>query len=488
MEYREMLHRYVGRRVCVSTFGHSKLWGDLAAVNDDCVRLVNTTLATDGDDQWLAQSAYADPESNYGLRHAETIVHFHHIVAITCVDSDLPAFVSNDAAETQRQSEILGQRGPADDVFQHLRLERLEVLVGPALVRLADSQDAVGLPERILSLRNAVGAQLGFLLPSVRLRDDMRLGENEYRIFVNGCEVGRGEARPDRLLAIAPPDSDVELAGDSSQHGDFCPPGVWIPPDDREAVEGAGCFVIEPASLIAMHLQAEVKRNAHDLFTLEGLRMLLEHLRQTSPTVVEELVPTRMPLARLHDLLGRLLEEGVPLRPLERILERVAHLPPNIDDVDQMLSSLRASLGRLLCDRFRDGDGQLQLVTLDHQLSSRLDEVLLGPMEEGGGMWLATFVRGLSEWCARERLAKRDLPLVVSALVRRRLFQLLNNHVPGVTVLAFSEIPADVPVDLGATVGADELGLGQPASKRRKTSRSRTEPALSGPPRRQAPR
>lgn len=481
MEYREMLHRYVGRRVCVSTFGHSKLWGELAAVNDDCVRLVNTMLSGDSDDQWLAQS-YSDPDNSYGVRHAETIVHFHHIVAITCLDDDIATLEYETSSGSSRCEHQAGghpgdddSRVFTDDVFQHLRLERLEVLIGRGLIPLSDPKLPGGLPDRMIALRNQIGAQLGFVLPAARLRDDSRLGEHEYRMFINGTEVARGLVRPDKLLAVGEgsASTESELAGERTLEPIYAQPAMWVAPGERAQAERTGYTLVEPAAVLATHLQNQVRRHAHELFSIDGLRMLLDHLRQTSPAVVDELVPARISLSRLHDLLCRLLEEEVPLRPLERILERIAHLPPGCDDTEQMLAALRTSIGRILCDRFRDGYGQLPLASLDRELSDRLADVLL-EMEQGSGIWLARLIDGLRIWYLDQRSAGRDLPLVVDTPVRRRLRELLAHQIPGLAVLAYSEVPHELPVQLAVMLSPQDLGLAtrQATPKRRKPAKT----------------
>ena len=502
MEYREMLHRYVGHRVCVSTFGHSKLWGELAAVNDDCVRLVNTMLSSDGEDQWLAQS-YSDPDNSYGVRHAETIVHFHHIVAITCLDDDISELRCEAGSDYGcRQpagaagSGDEGARVFTDDVFQHLRLERLEVLIGRGLIALADPKLTGGLPERMIALRNQIGAQLGFVLPPARLRDDSRLGEHEYRMFINGTEVARGLVRPDKLLAVGEGTVTAKVSGERTLEPVYAQPAMWVDASEREAAEREGYVLVEPAAVLATHLQSQARRHAHELFSLDGLRMLLEHLRQTSPAIVDELVPTRISLSRLHDLLCRLLEEEVPLRPLERILERIAHLPASCDDTEQMLAALRTSIGRILCDRFRDGYGQLPLASLDRELSDRLADVLL-EMEQGSGIWLARLIDGLRTWYLDQRSAGRDLPLVVDTPVRRRLRELLAHQIPGLAVLAYSEVPHELPVQLAVMLSPQDLGMrspqvkGQSVGKRRKSAKPEapaTGVPLAAASRRRAPR
>jgi flagellar biosynthesis protein FlhA len=403
------------------------------------------------------------------------------------------------AAEHVPIDEPPGARPPAangdkvlgDDVFHHLRLERLEVLVGRGLIRLADPKTTGGLAERIIALRNLIGAQLGFVLPSARLRDDSRLAENEYRFFVNGSEIARGHIRPNKLLAVGVGNASAALQGERTLEPVFSQPAMWIDPAEKSVAEEGGYILVEPAAVVVTHLQHGVRRHAHELFSIEGLRMMLDHLRQTSPAVVDELVPGRISLSRLHDLLCRLLEEEVPLRPLERILERVAHLPPGMDDTEQMLSTLRASIGRILCDRFRDERGELPLMSLDHELSDRLADVIL-EMEQGGGLWLARFVDGLRTWYLEQRTAGRDMPLVVDTPVRRRLRELVAHQIPGLTVLAYSEVPHELPAQLTAVLSSQDIGLRSPRSGSRRKSKVKNSPASELPTpanhRRPAPR
>jgi flagellar biosynthesis protein FlhA len=493
MEYREMLHRYVGRRVCISTFGHAKLWGEVAAVNDDCLRLVKTALSTDGDDPWLAQHQYGDAEHVHSMRHAETVIPLHHIVAITCLDDDLPNMADGLESAYSSAAELLPGQASApsrrppdpldrlfgDEVFEYLRTERLEVLVGSELVSLADPKLENGLADRVIQLRNTIGAQLGFVLPTVRLRDDPRLADNEYRIAVNGTEVARGTVRPEKLLAINGGRVKTILDGERTLEPLFSQPAVWIEPGQRSEAEAAGYLLVEPSAVLAMHLQAEVKLHAHELFSLESLRLMLDHLRHASPTVVEELVPHRISLPKLHDLLSRLLEEEVPLRPLERILERVAHLPPGQEDTEEMLAALRLSLGRTLCERFRDASGRLPLVALDRDISARLQETLTGAVERSSSFWLAGVVDGLRSWYLDQRTASRNCPLVVDTSLRRRLRQLLAHQVPGLAVLAFAEIPHELPVQLVATLGAEELGMEVKPPRRRTRTAKKPVPATT---------
>lgn len=480
-----MLGRYVGRRVCVSTFGHSKLWGELAAINDDCMRLVNTSHSTDGDDQWMAQNQYGDPDSNYGLRHAETIIHFHHVVSITCLDDDLPILNDFHAPPTAFESPADSGQATAsratsrqivaetdhtvDDAFARLHVERLEIRLGSDLVGLADPKRGGDLLDRLHSLRSLIGSQLGIILPHTRVRDDIRLEAREYRIYVGGAEVSRGSLRPEKLLAVSGSGgTKAIIEGERTLEPAFSQPAIWIEPGQRELAEKAGYFAVSPSAVLATHLQRDVRRHAAELFSIDCLKTLLDHVRQSSPAAVDELVPNRFSLTRLLDLLSRLLEEEVALRPLELVLERVARLGMH-EDLEEALAALRRSLGRQICERFRDPQGTLSVFTLHPTTHDRISRILLGSMRNQDGTWLARFVDALRTWYFDHRnTSGREIPLVVDANLRRRLKQFLSTHLPTLSVIAFVEIPTDLPVHLVTSLDDDELGIAPRSKNRRK--------------------
>jgi hypothetical protein len=486
MEYREMLHRYVGRRVCVSTFGHAKLWGRLAAVNDDCLRLVNTILSAEPDDAWLNQSQFSESESPIGNRHAETVIHFHHIVAISCLDDDLPELMaaghegaSGFAGPVPKGDEAL-DRLFGDEALDYVRSDRLELHLGPSLAVLADPKRDDGLADRLINVRNSIVAELGIVLPPIRLRSDPRLPGDEYRIVVCGTEVARDVVRPQKLLAIKSGKSKAVVHGEQASEPAFRRPAVWVEPHCKAAAQSAGYLVAEPSDVLAMHLQLEVNRHAHELFSVDALRLMLEHLRYTSPAAVEELVPHRMPLARLHDLLGRLVQEGVPLRPLERILECIGHLPQRLEDPEEMLAALRVLLGRIICGRFRDPQGRLPLCIFSSDVAHRITVTFDELPDPTDGFWLAGILDGVRSWYAEYRATGAHCALAVDPSIRRRIQQLVWHQASGLPVLALTEIPASLPIDLVATLSEKELGMAERPSRARRSRRTKKAP-VAGP-------
>jgi flagellar biosynthesis protein FlhA len=481
MEYHEMLLRFVGRLVCVSTFGHIKLWGKLAAVTDDCLRLVNTSLSGESEDPWLAQHQFEDGERSAN-RLAETLVHFHHVVAISCLDDDLPAINFNNEPPAQNaapknlpaaeQTEESSSSAREEDPQQYSHGDRLEMRIGANLIALADAKRGGDLSDRINHLRNLIGKQLGIVLPPVRIRDDSRYDADEYRIFVHGAEIARGKIRTGKLLAISGPSTKAVVEGERTIEPAFGQPAVWIEPEQRPSVEKQGYFAVEASTVLVTHLQKVVRRQAADLFSLDALRQMLEYTRRYAPTAVEEVVPNRISLPRLHELLTRLLEEEVPLRPFELILERIAQLDHQNSSFADLLIDLRATLGRQICERHRDAAGQLNVFTLDRTLHDQVALLLLEDPVPESGEWVARFVDELRSWYQEQReLEARELPLVVDSVLRRKLWSLVNQAIPGLTVIAYSEVAHDLPVKLVASLTKRMLHLEERPA--RKPSRGR---------------
>jgi flagellar biosynthesis component FlhA len=504
MEYHEMLQRFVGRRVCVSTFGHLKLWGKLTAVTDDCLRLVNTSVSGEGEDQWLSQHQYDDEEGSTAGRHAETLVHFHHVVAISCLDDDLPAVnfelpvagaanskLENKASQAlaeppnTRTWETVDQHPKEDeerDAYEGLSVERMELQIGARLIPLVDPKRGGDLRERITFLRNLVGNQFGFILPVIRIRDHLQLEPEEYRILIHGAEISRGRLEPDRLLALQSPQVTEPLPGETIREPAYSQPALWIESSQRSLAQKSGYFTVEPNTVLVTHLQKVVRTHPRELFSLDSLRHHLELVRRTAPTTVEEVVPQRVTLPRLHDLLGRLLEEEVSIRPLEFILEHVSHLDTANMEVEDLLISVRIGLGRLICEKYRNREGTLPVFALDRAVHDHLSTLLTNEPTEEAGYWISQFVARFREWYFNMREQEGcDVPLVVDTLVRRKVWQLLHQSIPGIVVLAFSEIAHDVSVDLLHNLSHKTLGLKTSYAPVAKSTRRMTVPKNTVP-------
>src|SRR6185436_10849604 len=318
-----------------------KIWGEVAEVNGDHVRLVNTLVTTEHDDQgWYSQIQHADGENSFGPRNAETIIQFHQIVAISCQENihpdaapygknatlgsavadekDLPLL----SASGQPHPETLLPETPEEAVERSLHLDRIRLEIGMGLVKLATT-DQGDLLRRIPLVRSQVASELGIALPRVRVQDNPRLALNAYRILLEDAPIAAWEMQCDRLLAIDSGQVTKTVAGAAAKEPVYGLPGFWIMPGQREQAEMHGYLVCEPSAALAVHLQHILKEYAAELFSVDDLRQLLTRLEKFAPAAASE-AKLRVPVPELHVVLRRLLMEQVSIKNLPRILEAIA--------------------------------------------------------------------------------------------------------------------------------------------------------------------
>jgi flagellar biosynthesis protein FlhA len=329
-----------------------------------------------------------------------------------------------------------------------LALDVLELDVGRALVPLVDGQGA--LVERLRALRNELAQEKGFIVPPIRVRDDLSLFERGYAIVLRGVEIARGEVHPDRYLAIDPGSVRTPVAGTPGREPVFGTEALWIAATDRVEAEASGYAVVDPATVVATHVAALVRRHAHELLGRQEVQGLLDALARTRPTVVEELVPRLLPVGVVQRVLQNLLREQVSIRDLATILEAVADHAPRTTDPDVLTEHARRALGRTITQPLVAGDGTLALVTLAAPLEQALGDAL---QRTDDGTTLAIdpptaqrLIARLGGWM--ETFASEGLTpvLLCGAALRPWVRRFLDRYLPSLVVLAPAEIAPAVRV------------------------------------------
>lgn len=335
-----------------------------------------------------------------------------------------------------------------------LQVDPLEIELGCALLGLADPQRGGDLMSRIGLVRRQLAAELGFVLPLVRVRDNMQLHPNAYVIRLRGAEVARGETRPDHLLALDPEGTGRDLPGIETRDPTFGLPARWIPRDARYQAEVAGLAVVEPTAVLMTHLTHVVRTHAHELLGRQEVRALLDSVRQRAPVVVDELVPNLLTTGEVQKVLQNLLREGVPVRDLVVILETLADWAPVTRDPDQLTEAVRQRLGRQISRDLPGRDGKLLAITLDHELEQALagsagrEPAALSPDQ------VRAVLSSLGEAASR-LLAQGAEPVVVCApLARLRFRRLVERAWPQVRVVAWNELDPDLQIQIVGTVRA----------------------------------
>jgi flagellar biosynthesis protein FlhA len=346
---------------------------------------------------------------------------------------------------------------PAEErVEDFLAVDPMEVEIGVGLIRLADPKRGGDLLERIQRVRQNVAAEIGVILPKVRIRDNMRLEQNQYRIKIADMTVGEWSIYPNMFLAIDSRMTTGKLQGIQTKEPAFGTPAVWIEGTMRDQAEMFGYTVVEPGSVIATHLTETVRKHADEILTRDSTKHLLDEMKRTSPAVVDELIPSVMKLPEVQQILQMLLREAVPIRQLGAILETLGDYATRTKDPVLLTEYVRHRLARTICTRYRDKDGRLTVITLDPTLE---DRVRAGFDHNEHGMFIRMTPQAVENLC---RLIGKEVEkltttghvpiLLVSPQIRAALKQITSSHLPQLVILSYNEITRDTKIDSLAMV------------------------------------
>lgn len=334
---------------------------------------------------------------------------------------------------------------PQPKVEDFLRVDPMELTIGPGLVTLAQSGDLLA---QISAVRTRIAHELGMLLPKMRIKDNLRAEPFAYELKLRGIPVATGEARIDRLLAVRTSFVAGELSGQRTTDPVSSRPAVWIEPAQRDRAELLGYLVQSPTDALFTHLHEVVREHAAELLTRQQVHGLLDNLRLTSPKVVDELVPLLLKPTQVHQVLENLLRERVPIRDLETILETLGDYADRTQNTALLTEYVRSALARTICQRHRDEQRVLRVLMLDPDLE---DVIAAGVDFHESGLvvkWsLATsdaIRQSLTETLAA---TEANVVLTTSSSVRLGLRHLAATAFPRLTILSLNEISRDTQVE-----------------------------------------
>ena len=331
--------------------------------------------------------------------------------------------------------------------------------LGYGLISLVDEDRAGPLVSRITGIRREVSKGLGFVVPSVRIRDDLSLGPNQYRIRIGQTIVGEDIVYPDRKLALPGAGSVIELEGIKVRDPSFGVEAIWIRPSQEGQADANDYVVIEPISVIATHMSQLLTKHASELIGQDDVQGLLDNLSQRNPQLVQSIVPKLVPLHVLTEVLRTLLVERIPISDLRRILEGLAGIAGRVKAPAEMAEALRPSLAPLLIQQVTKLGEVMPVITL----SPDFEQLMIRSVRQSGDEGLAldgnlaeTLLRSLNE--TSETLAAEGRPsiLVVAPLIRRHMAEFIRAHVPQIIILGFTELPENRKVEVVATIGSLE--------------------------------
>jgi len=328
--------------------------------------------------------------------------------------------------------------------------------VGYRLIPLVDKNQGGQLMVRIKGVRKKLSQELGFLIPSVHIRDNLDLSPTAYRISLMGVTVGEAEVMPDMEMAINPGRVFGALKGNVCKDPAFGLDAVWIDSNQKDHAQTLGYTVVDPGTVVATHLSHLLQSHAHELLGYEEAHKILDNLAKSAPKLVEDLVPKTLPLGVVVKVLQNLLQEHVPIRDMRTIVETLAEYGSRSQDPDILTSAVRAALGRLIIHEISGMQEELPVITLEHDLEQLLHKSLQTAGDSGVGIepGLAEQMHtSLQESMQKMEMEGQTAVLLVSSYIRPWLSRFVRHSIPGLHVLAYNEIPADRQIKVVSTVG-----------------------------------
>jgi len=354
------------------------------------------------------------------------------------------------AAEEKHEKDAIANRKP-EKVEGLLKVDPVELEIGLGLVKLVDPQQGGGFLDRVAQMRRQMAADLGLVVPPVRIRDDESLEHNSYAIRIRGVAIATGSLRPDRWLAMDSGSASGTLDGIAAKEPAFGLSAYWINEELKSTAEVLGYRVVDAGTILSTHLTETIKRYAHELLTRDEVNHLIKTLKEESPAVVEEVVPAILKPGEVQKVLQNLLREGVSIRDLGTILETLGDYGPRIKDPEVLTEYVRNSLARAISRSHASADGKMRVITLD----PKLEDVIKAATERGErGSFLALSPAMVSR--IGQRLSQEISKLVgggyepvilCSPQVRAQVKKVAETIQAGIAVLSYNEVVQDVRVE-----------------------------------------
>jgi flagellar biosynthesis protein FlhA len=358
----------------------------------------------------------------------------------------------------QRIQEEEAKKPQKENIESLLPLDLIELEVGYGLINIVESQESGDLLERIVSIRKQFAVDMGIIIPSVHIRDNLQLEPGEYRVLIKGNKVGGGMLRSDSVMAMDPGNVIDQVDGVPTKEPAFGLDALWINKTQKEEAEIAGYTVVDLPTVMATHLTEILRTHAHEMFGRQEADNLIENFKKTHPKVVEDLIPDGLSLGSVVKVLQNLLKEQVSIRDLLTIFETLADESSKTKDPEVLTESVRRSLARGITAKYMSEEGEVPVITLDPHLEEFIANSLIQTeqgvqlvMDPGTAQTLITQVANTIE--QYPEIAGQPI-LMTSPTSRRHLYKLISRFIPQLVVLAHNELSADAQV---AAVGTVEI-------------------------------
>ena len=338
----------------------------------------------------------------------------------------------------------------SENVINLLSIDPIEFEFGYALIPLVDASQGGDLLDRIVMIRKQLALDLGIVIPVVRIRDNIQLEPNEYRLKIKGNEVAKGELLLDHYLAMTPDLDDDTIEGIDTKEPAFGLPAKWISEDKKDEAEMLGYTVVDPPSVVSTHLTEELKRNAHVLLGRQETKELIDHLKEDYPILVEEVTPDPLSIGDVQKVLAKLLKENISIRNLPVIFETLADFGKMTNDTDLLAEYVRQALSKQITKQFVGDRDTLHVITL----SSEIENTIMNNIQQTEhGNYLALdpqiqekIVHNIYNKIEKVSLEYDHIVILCSPTIRMYVKQLIERTLPQIAVLSYNELEPNVQV------------------------------------------
>lgn len=337
-----------------------------------------------------------------------------------------------------------------ESVVNLLTVDPIEFEFGYGLIPLADTNQGGDLLDRIVMIRRQLALEMGLVIPVVRIRDNIQLQPNEYRMKIKGSEVADGELLLDHYLAMSPGEEDDMVEGIDTIEPSFGLPAKWITEEAKEQAEIFGYTVVDPPSVVSTHLTETIKKHANELLGRQETQQLIDHLKESYPILVDEVTPNPLSVGEVQKVLAKLLKENLSIRNLPVIFETLADFGKMTSDTDLLTEYVRQALARQITMQFADDSGSLNVITL----SGRIEKIIAdGVQQTEHGNYLSIdpndsqrILEATAQQVEQASFMQQSPVILCSPAIRMYVRQLLERYFPQIPVLSYNELEPSVEV------------------------------------------
>ncbi|MBR3516079.1 MAG: flagellar biosynthesis protein FlhA [Lachnospiraceae bacterium] len=382
-------------------------------------------------------------------------------IAFILVGRKMSTTMATQSVEQQVEAEEAAEaeeiRKP-ENVTALLQVDPIELEFGYGIIPLADANQGGDLLDRVVMIRRQIALELGTVVPIIRLRDNIQLNPNQYIIKIKGIQTSMGEILFDHYMAMNPGYVEEEITGIPTTEPAFQLPAIWITEGQRERAESVGYTVVDPPSIIATHLTEVIRQHIAELLTRQDVQSLVDNLKESNPSIVEELVPKLLGLGEIQKVLQNLLSEGISIRDLLTIFESLADHATATRDTDLLTEYVRQSLKRAISNKYFAGSNMVSVLTLDPKLEQ---DIMASVKQSEQGAYITldperirAMLDNLKKGISKLEEMGASPIVLTSPIVRMYFKKLTEDYYRDLVVVSYNEVESDVELQSVGMVSA----------------------------------